>query len=229
MKALSSSVVKKFVMAVTGLAWVLFLISHLLGNLALYRVDGAPYNEYGDVLISMGWILYFAEAGLVFLLVGHVYSAIRLKLINRAARPVGYHKESTKGGPSKKDLSSTTMVVSGLIILGFLVMHVGQFKYGPGVGEGYVAQVKGKEVRDLHRLVVEVFQNPIWAAVYVACMLVIGSHLRHGFYSAFQSLGLAGPTISKKTRALGLGLALVLSAGFLFIPIWIYFDMAGRF
>lgn len=228
-RILTSTVGKKFVMAVTGIAWVLFLISHLLGNLALYRADGAPYNKYSDTLVSMGWILYIAEIGLVILLLGHVYSAIKLKFLNRSARPVGYKVESTKGGPSKKNISSTTMAITGLLILGFVIWHVIQFKYGPGVDQGYVADVDGRQVRDLHRLVVEVFQEPLWVIFYVVGMIVMGLHVRHGFYSAFQTLSIAGNKVSRNTQKLGVALAIILAIGFLLIPVWIYFDMPGRF
>lgn len=227
-KALTSSVAKKFVMAITGLAWVFFLITHLLGNLALYRADGAPYNEYADSLASLGWILYIAEIGLVVLLVGHIVTAIQLKLLNRAARPTAYAVESSKGGPSKKSVSSTTMIYTGLFIMGFVVWHVLQFKFGPGIAEGYVTEVKDKDMRDLHRLVVEVFQNPIWVVFYVVGMIIMGLHVRHGFYSAFQTIGVAGNKVSRTTRTIGLVLSIVLAVGFLFIPIWIYLGIPGR-
>ena len=227
-KALTSSVGKKFLMAITGLAWVFFLITHLLGNLALYRADGTPFNEYADNMASFGWILYVAEIGLVVLLVGHVITAVKLSLLNSRARPTRYLVESSKGGPSKKNVSSTTMIFTGLLILGFLIWHVLQFKFGPSIPEGYISQVKDKDVRDLHRLVVEVFQNPIWVGFYVVCMIVMGLHVRHGFYSAFQTIGVAGNKISKTTRTLGLVLSIVLAVGFLFIPIWIYLGVPGR-
>lgn len=229
LRILTSTVGKKFVMAVTGIAWVGFLITHLLGNLALYSADGAPYNKYSDMLVSMGWLLYIAEIGLIVLLLGHVVSALKLKFLNRSARPVGYKVEATKGGPSKKNLSSTTMAITGLLILGFLIWHVIQFKYGPSVDQGYVMDVDGRQVRDLHRLVVEVFQEPLWVIFYVICMIVMGLHVRHGFYSAFQTLSIAGNKVSRTTQRLGVILALVLAIGFLFIPIWIYFDISGRF
>lgn len=228
LRILTSSVGKKFVMAITGLAWVFFLITHLLGNLALYRADGSHYNRYSHTLVSLGWILWVAEIGLVVLLVGHVVTAVRLKMLNRSARPTNYVAIGTKGGPSKKNLSSMTMIFTGLFLLGFIVWHVLQFKFGPSIEQGYTAVVDGQEMRDLHRLVIEVFHNPIWVVFYVFGMVLMGLHIRHGFFSAFQTIGVAGNKISRTTQRLGVILALVLSVGFLFIPIWIFFEMSGR-
>jgi succinate dehydrogenase / fumarate reductase cytochrome b subunit len=226
-KALTSSVGQKFVMSLTGLGLVGFVITHLLGNLALYRKDGAPFNAYAHMLEGLGGLLYAAEIGLVAIFVIHVVTAIGLKLNHSAARPVGYRKLQSKGAPSRWNLSSVSMIFTGLLLLAFLILHIWQFKFGPGAAQGYVAQVQGHEMRDLHRLVVETFQSPFFVGIYVFAMLVLGLHLRHGFWSAFQSLGALNPRVSPAVSALGVAVAVVLSAGFLFIPLWIYFGLGG--
>lgn len=228
-KALSSSVGKKLVMALTGLALVGFVITHLLGNLSLYKRDGTTFNLYAEGLASFGWLLYAAEIGLLAMFVVHILMAFVIKKGHRDARPSGYKALRTKGGQTLSNVSSRNMIITGLILLGFLVLHITQFKYGPSVDAGYVVTINGVEMRDLHRLVHETFGNPLYVAIYVGAMLMLFYHLRHGFWSAFQSLGAMNARLTKPVYALGVLIALVLAAGFLFIPIWIYFDIAGKF
>jgi succinate dehydrogenase / fumarate reductase cytochrome b subunit len=226
-KAVNSSIGQKFLMALSGLGLVGFVITHLAGNLALYLPDGAPFNAYAAQLESFGKLLYVAEIGLIFIFVLHIVTAIRTKAANRAARPEAYRSLKSKGGESRFGFAANNMIITGLVLLVFVILHVWQFKYGPGIAEGYTTTINGVEHRDLHRLVVETFQNPIFVGLYVAVMLLLGAHLRHGFWSAFQSLGALNPRISPSINALGIALAVLLSAGFLGIPLWIFFTTAG--
>ncbi len=226
-RILCSSVFQKIIMAVTGLSLILFVITHLSGNISLYFPDGTPFNKYADFLASLGWLLYAAEIGLVATFVLHIATAIQLKINNSKARPVGYKVYQTKGGPSKANLSSLFMIVSGIALLAFLVLHIWQFKYGPSIEQGYVVDIGGKQVRDLHRLVVETFQNPLYVAIYVVSMVLLGFHLRHGFWSAFQSLGMRNPALHSALYKLALVLAVLISLGFLGIPVWIYLNSTG--
>jgi succinate dehydrogenase / fumarate reductase cytochrome b subunit len=226
-KALSSSVGKKLIMALSGLALVLFVITHLLGNLSLYRSDGTTFNLYASGLESLGILLIIAELGLLAAFLVHIFVAFGLTLRNKSARPVAYKAVRSKGGHSLGNVSSRNMIVTGVVLLGFLILHIWQFKYGPGTSQGYVMENKGVEIRDLHRLVSETFHNPYYVGIYVAAMVFLGLHLRHGFWSAFQSLGAMNARMTKPVYALGVLLAILLSAGFLFIPLWIYFDVPG--
>jgi succinate dehydrogenase / fumarate reductase cytochrome b subunit len=224
-KALSSSVGKKLLFALTGLALVGFVITHLLGNLSLYRSDGTTFNLYAHGLASWGVLLLLAEIGLAVMFVLHIVLAFGFKAGHKAARPVGYKTLKSKGGHTLSNLSSRNMIVTGVLLLAFLILHVWQFRFGPAESAGYVTEIKGVEVRDLHRLVHETFSSPMYVSIYVAAMLMLGFHLRHGFWSAFQSLGAMNARLTKPVYALGVLVALLLAAGFLFIPIWIYFDI----
>ncbi len=221
-KMIWSSVGKKLVMAVTGLAMVIFLIEHMTGNLLLYSTNPDPYNSFSHFLISLGWLLIAAELVLVAFLLFHMVSGISVALGKRKARPVGYDKKSNAGGPSKKTVASSTMIYSGILIFIFIAIHLKTFKYGPY----YTTVVDGEEIRDLHRLVMEVFQNPIYVIWYIVALVLLGFHLRHGFWSAFQSLGVHHPRFTPVIYTLGIVTALVLTIGFLGIPIWIYFTGA---
>lgn len=224
---LRSSIVKKFVMALTGLGLVGFIITHLAANLLLYKKDGTAFNQYAHSLEGFGVLLYVAEIGLLALFVLHILTAIRLKIGYKMARPTGYVSQRSKGAPSRSNLASRNMVISGLILMVFLVLHVFHFKFGPGIAEGYVINSDAGQVRDLHRWVVENFKNPVYVALYVGAMLFLGMHLRHGFWSAFQSLGAMSPKVSCAMYCAALAVAVLLAGGFLFIPIWIYFGMGA--
>ncbi len=227
-QAMRSTVGKKVLMAITGLALTLFVIVHLAGNLQLFLKDGSKFNAYAHSLESLGGLLYVAEAGLLFFILAHAVNGILIKGSHWAARgDVRYSRYQTKGAPSRQNLSTQSMIVSGLTILGFLVVHISHFKFGPGVAEGYVTQIQGAEVRDLHRLVVETFRQPGWALGYMGVMVLLGLHLRHGFWSAFQSLGAMSPRLSPVISVIGVVLAVLLALGFLGIPAWILVDPMG--
>jgi succinate dehydrogenase / fumarate reductase cytochrome b subunit len=226
-KALSSTVGKKVILGLTGLALIVFVIIHLLGNLSLYRADGTTFNLYAHTLDSYGILLTFAEVGLLLTFLVHIVFALMVTQRNRAARPIAYQATSSKGGKSLSNISSRNMIITGLVLLAFLALHVWQFRFGSGKSTGYVTEIKGVEVEDLHRLVHETFTNPLFVTIYVGAMLFLGLHLRHGFWSAFQSLGAMNTRLTKPVYALGVALAVLLAAGFLFIPIWIYFDIPG--
>lgn len=221
LKALSTSVGSKFLVALTGLSLVGFLIAHLAGNL-LILLGPEKFNGYSHALISNPLVIP-AELGLVALLLVHVFKAVQHVMRGRTARPHPYTTQVRAGGPSRKTLSSTTMMISGLILLIFLIIHIATLKYGPV----YMTAGVGTEpaVRDLYRLVVEVFQSPGMVIFYVIAMSVVGLHLRHGISSAFQSLGLMTPGWTATVLKGGLGLAVILAVGFAVLPVWVFFAL----
>ncbi|HSR53636.1 MAG TPA: succinate dehydrogenase cytochrome b subunit [Acidobacteriota bacterium] len=221
---LASTIGKKLLMGLTGLALVGFVFVHLAGNLLLLSPNPDHFNLYAHTLESMGFLLYLAEAGLVLVFGVHIYNGISISLKNRRARPVQYRKKGNAGGASYKNTSSMSMIWTGLILFVFLIWHLIAFKFGGGIEAGYTTQLSGVEgpVRDLYALVVERFGEAWFSGLYVLVMVLLGVHLRHGFWSAFQSLGANHPRYMPYVRALGLVVALVLAVGFLFIPIYLY-------
>ncbi|OPZ64812.1 MAG: hypothetical protein BWY83_03120 [bacterium ADurb.Bin478] len=193
----ASTLSKKYLMAVTGLALLGFVIAHLAGNLQLLLPDPVYFNRYAHHLVSLGPLLWAAEIGLLAIIALHMLFSMTINLGIWAARPQRYVAPlQTKGGPSHNTLSSRHMLLLGVVVIGFIIVHVWQFKYGPGLAQGYEAVVKGETVRDLHRLVIETFQNPLWALFYTVCVIFLGFHLRHGFWSAIQSLGVMPAPLS---------------------------------
>jgi succinate dehydrogenase / fumarate reductase cytochrome b subunit len=226
-RALDSTVGRKYIMGASGLGLVGFVIVHLLGNLNLFFPGGTHFNAYAEKLQSLGPILTIAEVGLLFIILLHAFYAVRVTLSNKAARPEKYAMSKSKGEPSHSNASSRNMWITGAVIFGFIAIHVWQFRFGAGIEAGYVFDLNGEKVRDLYRLVSEVFHNPIWVAVYVGAMIFLGLHFRHGFWSAFQSLGVMSPRMSKGIYLLGATIAVLLAIGFLMIPIWFYFGLGG--
>jgi succinate dehydrogenase / fumarate reductase cytochrome b subunit len=200
-------------MGVTGLAWSLFVLSHMLGNILIFAGPDA-YNKYSYAIINNP-LLYLAEAGLVLTLVLHVWDGIALTMKNKSARPEKYAM-ATNGAKSAR-FQSRFMIFHGSILLIFIILHLITFKYGTH----YTTVVNGVEMRDLHRLVIEVFQSPGYVAWYAFAMVCVGLHLSHGFYSAFASLGIYHPKFSPCLSKFGYVYALIIALGFIAPPIYI--------
>lgn len=217
--AFSTSVGTKLLIALTGLALVGFLIFHLAGNLLLF-FGPAAYNEHAHGLISNPLVVP-AEFGLLAIFLLHAFKAVSNFVRNRGARPKRYEVAKWAGGASRKSLGSASMIVSGLLILAFVPLHLIKFKYGPY----YHAPEPG--VRDLYRLLIEVFQSGWTVAVYVLTMILIGMHLRHGVSSSLQSLGLIPARWTRLFLMTGIAVALLVGGGFVLIPIYVYFRGSG--
>ena len=218
--SLWSSVARKAFMALTGLALIGFLIVHLAGNLILLSGNADAFNLYSNIYANMGSLLYVIEAGLVAFFLIHIVSGITVAIGKMKARPVAYKKVANAGGPSRKSVSSVSMIYTGIILGLFLVFHIVTLKYGAH----YEVFIAGEKVRDLHKLVIENFQQPYIVAGYVITMLLLGFHLRHGFWSAFQSLGALQPRFSGLIYTIGVLIAIIFAVGFIVIPIWVFLN-----
>jgi succinate dehydrogenase / fumarate reductase cytochrome b subunit len=206
-------------MALTGLAWSLFVLTHMAANL-LILFDAEAYNKYSHALISNPFI-YVAEAGLVLMLLIHVVNGVMVTIGNRSARPLKY--AMTPSGDKAPRFQSKWMAYHGTLLLVFLVWHLVTFKFGTV----YTVTYDGVEMRDLHRLVLEVFQSPFYVGFYLACLVAVGFHLSHGFYSSFATLGLYHPRYSPMIDKFGYLYAAIVAAGFMSQPIYVFF-LAGR-
>lgn len=218
-EALKSQVGRKILTGITGIGLVIFVIAHLAGNLSLFGAEEA-FNLYTYKLESLGWILYILEAGLAICFLLHAYIGISIWWNRRKKRPEGYVKYQSKGGPSHNTWASRSMALTGSVLLIFLVVHLINFKFGD---TSMVSLPNGEMGRDLKALVIEKFQNPWYAFGYTAVMMLLGLHLKHGFWSAFTSLTMKHKKYSAAIYGIGIAVALLLAVGFLFIPLYIYF------
>ena len=211
----SSSVGTKLLIGITGLLLFAYLILHLAGN-ALIFAGPEIFNGYSHALISNPLIVPI-EIGLLLVFVVHIYKAIRNFTANNAARPVRYQKKGYARHTSRKSVSSTTMIASGLVVMLFVIIHVKQFKFG-----SYYQTISDDPVRDLYRTEIEVFQQPLWVVLYVVATILVGLHLRHGIASGFQSIGMDHPLYTRRLTAWSLVLAILIGGGLGIIPIWVY-------
>ena len=220
LSAFGSSVGTKIIIGLTGLALFLYLITHIAGNLLVF-LGPTIFNQYSHTLLSNP-LTPAIEIGLVLIFIIHIFKTVKMFLSNQQARPVRYVRKKYAGRPSRKSLASSTMILSGLWLLVFVIIHVRQFKYGTE----YVTHETG--IRDLYRLEMENFANPLLVTFYVLSMLIVGSHLWHGISSAFQSLGADDPTWTPRLLAAGKAIAILLAGGFIVIALWAHFSQSGR-
>ena len=204
-RVFSSSVGTKLLIGVTGLLLFAYLVLHLAGNLMVFAGQDT-FNHYAHALISNPLVVP-AEIALLLLFALHIYKTVAMWITNRRARPAGYEKKVWAGHTSRKSVSSTTMIWTGLVTLAFVIVHLVQMKFGAWY------QIGDPPVRDLYRTEVEVFSSLLWVAVYVFCMILIGFHLRHGISSAFQSAGADHPVYTKRLTLLGTVLAVLIGGG----------------
>jgi len=213
---LSSSIGKKYVMGLAGAGWTLFVLGHMAGNLLIFAGPEA-FNSYGHAIVSNKPLLYGSEAFLVLCLVTHVVFGVLLTLQNKKAKPSKYAVSANT--EKRSSLASKTMAIHGSIILIFIISHLNTFKYGTE----YWVEYGGTTMRDLHRLVVEVFSQTEYMVGYVICLILLGFHLSHGASSIFQSLGVNHPRYTPLIKKAGVLYALVVAAGFIAQPVYVFF------
>jgi succinate dehydrogenase / fumarate reductase, cytochrome b subunit len=214
---LLTTVGKKYVMGVTGLIWAGFVLTHMAGNLLLL-ISPDAYNSYGHALTS-GMIIYPAEIIILLALIVHVVCAISLVRGNLAARGGVQRYAMPTNGKKRASIFSKTMAWQGSIILVFIITHISTFKYGTY----YETTVNGVVMRDLYRLIVEVFRQPGFVLWYLVALVLLGFHLSHGVWSSFQSLGIKNDHFVPWIRKLSIAYAIIVAAGFLVQPIYVYF------
>lgn len=215
-----STVGQKYVMAIAGLSFYLFLIVHLFGNTTLFFPPEA-INTYAHTLEKVKPVIIVIELVLLAIFLLHVILGIIITLKNRMARPVGYSMVTDAGEPSKKTISSKTMIWSGIIIFIFVVLHLLHFKFGPNVADGYVVAGE-EEVWDLHRLVVEKFQNIGFLIWYLVALAIMGFHLRHALWSGFQSLGWGNEKYTPLLINISTLFAFLIAGGYIVIALYVH-------
>jgi len=213
-----SSVGKKVINGLTGMLLMGFIVAHLIGNLTLFIGPGA-FNDYAHFLMTAlhGWLIYAFEAGILVIGVFHIVTAITVAWMDkRAARKTGYKYAKDAKGTSRKTFASKTMIYTGAILLVYIIAHIYLFKFGNH-------ELDSKGVLNLYKTVVTVFQGEGFTIFTVVSMLLLGFHLRHGAWSAFQSLGWANDRYLPLLMKLAWVFSFVMAVGFIVIPIYLYF------
>ncbi|MEW6658878.1 MAG: succinate dehydrogenase cytochrome b subunit [Thermodesulfobacteriota bacterium] len=206
LRIFSTSIGKKQLMAVTGLLFLLFLTTHLLGNLSIYG-GSAAFVAYAEHLHALGKLLVIAEVGLVVALIIHVTLAIILFFENRQARPIKYAVDQSGGGG--RTFSSRTMPYTGLLILGFIGVHLYTFSH----------HLVDQTTRNIMQIAVAVFSQKVFLAIYLLGVLVVAFHVRHGLWSAFQTVGANHPKYMPFIQKLSIVFAVIMALGFGSLPL----------
>lgn len=204
-----TSIGKKLLMALTGLCFCLFLIIHLIGNLTLYG-GKELFLSYVEHLHALGPLIRIAEAGLLLFALIHITTGCFLVWQNWQARPVRYQVKKNGGG---RTIGSQTMPYTGLLILGFVAVHLLNFHF------------IDHEKQTVFQAMTATFSSAPYIIFYTLAVIVAAVHVSHGFWSLFQSLGANHPKYMPAIRGLGFAFSLLVAAGFGFIPVYVGFIM----
>jgi succinate dehydrogenase / fumarate reductase, cytochrome b subunit len=210
-----TAVGKKWVMAVTGIMLMGYVLVHMIGNLHVYE-GPEKFNAYGEALRDLGGelvprtvVLWLLRIGLTAAFVLHIHAAAALTMMNRKARPVGYQ------GPrrySAANFASRSMRWTGVIILLYVLFHLADLTWGWFLGDNYI---RG----DVYNNVTRSLSNIPVALIYIVANVALAVHLYHGSWSLFQSMGWNNPKFNAARRAFATGFAAVILVGNLSFPI----------
>jgi succinate dehydrogenase cytochrome b subunit len=210
-----SSIGKKYTVGLTALVLIAYVLGHLLGNLQIY-MGPDRINLYAKFLHDLGPVLWAIRAFLIAAFILHIVATIQLAQENRLAKPQKY----AVAGYQRSTLASRTMIVSGLIVLCFVIYHLLQ----------YTLLVTDPEFRELHdslgrhdvyRMLILGFRQPLVSLFYVVGLFLLTNHLTHGFESVVQTLGINNRKISSFVSTGGRTLAWLVFAGYVSIPVTI--------
>ena len=218
---INSSIGRKVIMSVTGIALILFMTFHCCMNLvALF--SGSAYNMICE-LLGANWYAVVATVGLGALAVCHIVYAFILTAQNRRAR--GDNRYAVTEKPAKVEWASQNMLVLGIIILLGIALHLFNFWYNM-----MFAEIIGVEFAhspsDGFAYIVDTFANPVYVVLYVIWIVAIWLHLSHGFWSAMHTLGINGKVWFKRWQAIGLVYSTILMLGFLVVVLAFAFGCA---
>jgi succinate dehydrogenase / fumarate reductase cytochrome b subunit len=211
-KILFSSISKKFVMALAGLFLLTFLPVHLIINLMLLKSEPGPFNTAAHFMATFP-LVKIMEVVLFGTILIHVSYGVILQIQNWLARPVGYMSSNK----SETSFFSRFMIWTGAIILTFLILHWFNFYFIK------LGLVKGN-AEDFYSVAHNLFKIPAYDIIYLTCFTLLGFHLFHAFYSAFQTLGLNHRLWNPVVRPIALIYAILIPAGFALISIslWLF-------
>lgn len=218
----ASSIGKKLIMSLAGLFLIVFLVVHLSINLSLIFSDSREIFNKAAHFMSSNILIKIFEVFLFGGFILHMFYGFFLQIKNWLARGRRYRIENF----SQTSFFSKFMIHTAVIIAVFLVLHLMDFYFKVKIF-GDVPEVfyNGRSYHDLGILVIEKFKMPGFVIFYLACFLFLAFHLLHGFWSAFQTLGLDHKVYTPVIKAAGILYTILVVAGFTLIPVYIYFYM----
>jgi succinate dehydrogenase / fumarate reductase cytochrome b subunit len=215
----TSSIGKKFIMSLTGIFLISFLVVHVGVNACIWAGDGGRMFNLAAHFMGTTVVIRIVEVGLFAGLLLHIIQGFVLEFQNRSRRKNGY--EIALGNKGSK-WYSRSMGLLGTLLLFFLIVHLRQF-WGPSRFTDLPTTIyNGKEVADQYAEIVRVFQNPIVVIFYVLACLSLMYHLLHGFQSAFRTLGVPNGKYISLIKTVGIGFSIIVSLAFAMMPISVY-------
>ena len=220
---INSSIGRKVVMSVTGIALILFLTFHCCMNVAAL-FSAKAYNMICE-LLGANWYAVVATLGLAALAVIHIVYAFILTAQNRTARGNSRYDVATTVNAGKVEWASKNMLVLGIIICLGLLLHLFNFWYNMMFAEimGFSA---GHLPSDGFAFIIDTFQNPVFVVLYLIWLCAIWFHLTHGFWSAMQTLGISGKIWLCRWKWIGGIYVTLLMLGFLVVVLAFAFKLA---
>ncbi|TDG35340.1 succinate dehydrogenase cytochrome b subunit [Pedobacter changchengzhani] len=218
--AFSSSIGKKFIMGITGLFLILFLIVHCGINALIFFNDGGLTFNVGAHFMASNWLIRAGEIVLFIGLLAHIFQALRLTLQNRKARPISY---TVTDGNANSKWYSRSMGLLGTLLLIFLVVHLKDFWVVSRFTGIPSTDAQGHE--DLYAVMREKFQDPVRVGIYLLGIISLCYHLLHGFASAFQTLGWNHSKYNGIIKGAGIWYSIIISILFAAMPIAFHFGL----
>ena len=210
---LSSSIGRKWIVALTGLGLLGFVCGHMIGNLQVF-IGPEPLNRYGHFLQSLGELLWVVRLGLLAMLVAHVVFTIKLRLENRAARGTPYAVTTRRAAT----FPARMMALSGLMVLCFIIFHLLHFT-AQKIDPSFLALHDEKGRHDVYRMMILGFQNKAASGFYIVAVGLLAMHLNHGIGSLFQTLGLNSAKVRPLWEKGGVALSWIIFLGYASIPV----------
>jgi succinate dehydrogenase / fumarate reductase cytochrome b subunit len=217
----TSSIGKKFIMSLTGIFLIAFLVVHVGINACIWANDGGEMFNKASHFMGTTVVIRILEVGLFAGLILHIVQGLVLEVQNRNRRKVGY---AVKLGNRGSKWYSRSMGLLGTLLLFFLVMHLSHFWVPSRFTDLSTVEVDGKEIANQYADIIRVFQNPWVDILYVLGCASLLYHLLHGFQSAFRTLGVPNGKYIDIIRTVGYVFAVVVSVAFAMMPVSVYLE-----
>lgn len=219
MSVIQSSVGRKIIMALTGIVLIAFICVHLLGNSSIF-IGADALNAYAQQLHGLGPIVWIFRLVMLFVFVVHIIFGIQLSLENSAAKP----EKNVQIKRLRTGFAAQTMVISGLVLLAFVVYHILHFTVRvPGMG--FYEMNPSTHMVNVYTMVVNSFHQVFTVLLYVVGMIFLALHVSHGFQSFWQSLGANNDRTLPAFVSISKVFAVIVLLGYCSIPLLIIFGL----